>query len=117
LLTTELRVPFVQLIAGRQVRNKILNSLQFLVFGEMGTAWTGTTPYSPDNCLYTRWIQNGNFLIKINRQVDPWVQGFGMGLRGSLFGYFIRLDYAWGLEDLKIYKKNGMLMLSIGLDF
>jgi hypothetical protein len=117
LLSTELRVPFVQLIAGRQVSNRLLNSLQFLVFGEVGTAWTGATPYSPDNCLYTRWIYNGNFAIKINRQVDPWVQGFGMGLRASLFGYFIRLDYAWGLENLKIYKKKGMLMLSIGLDF
>jgi len=117
LLTTELRVPFVQLIAGRQLSNKLLNSLQFLVFGEVGTAWTGSTPYSPDNCLYTRWIDNGNIIIKINRQVDPWIQGFGMGLRGSLFGYFLRLDYAWGLENLKIYKKNGMLMLSVGLDF
>ena len=117
LLTSELRIPFVQLIAGRQVGNKLFNSLQFLVFGEIGTAWTGTTPYSQDNCLYTRWIQNGNFLIKINRQVDPWVQGFGMGLRASLFGYFLRLDYAWGLENMKIYKKNGMFMFSIGLDF
>ena len=117
LLTTELRVPFVQLIAGRQVSNNLLNSLQFLVFGEIGTAWTGATPYSPDNCLYTRWIYNYPYIIKITRQVDPWVQGFGMGLRASLFGYFFRLDWAWGLEDLKIYKKNGMLMLSIGLDF
>ena len=117
LLSTELRVPFVQLIAGRQVANKLLNSLQFLVFGEIGTAWTGTTPYSPDNCLYTRWIYDGNFAIKINRQVDPWVQGFGMGLRASLFGYFLRLDYAWGLENMKIYKKDGMLLFSIGLDF
>ena len=117
LLSTELRVPFVQLIAGRQVSNNLLNSLQFLVFGEIGTAWTGATPYSPDNCLYTRWIYNKYITIKINRQVDPWVQGFGMGLRASLFGYFFRLDYAWGMENLKIYKKKGMLMLSIGLDF
>jgi hypothetical protein len=117
LLSSELRVPFVQLIAGRQVSNRLLNSLQFLVFGEIGTAWTGITPYSPDNCLYTRWIDAGNIIVKINRQVDPWVQGFGMGLRGSLFGYFIRLDYAWGLENMKIYRKNGMLMLSLGLDF
>jgi len=117
LLSSELRVPFVQLIAGRQVASKILNSLQFLVFGEIGTAWTGTTPYSPDNCLYTRWIYDGNIIAKINRQVDPWVQGFGMGLRASLFGYFLRLDYAWGLENMQIYRKNGMLMLSIGLDF
>ena len=117
LLTTELRVPFIQLIARRLLSNKILNSLQFLVFGEIGTAWTGVTPYSPDNSLYTRWIYNGNIIAKITRQVDPWVQGFGMGLRASLFGYFIRLDYAWGLENMKIHKKNGMLMLSIGLDF
>jgi len=117
LLTSELRVPFVQLIAGRQATNKLLNSLQFLIFGEIGTAWTGITPYSPDNCLYTRWIHDANFTIKINRQVDPWVQGFGMGLRASLFGYFLRLDYAWGLENMQIYKKNGMLMFSIGLDF
>ena len=117
LLTTELRVPFVQLIAGRKVSNRFLNSLQFLVFGEIGTAWTGATPYSPDNCLYTRWIFDKYLIIKINRQVDPWVQGFGIGLRGSLFGYFMRLDYAWGLENMTIYKKNGMLMFSIGLDF
>jgi len=117
LLSSELRVPFVQLIAGRQVPNKLLNSLQFLVFGEIGTAWTGTTPYSPDNSLYTRWIHNGNITVRVNRQVDPWVQGFGMGLRASLFGYFLRLDYAWGLENMQIYRKNGMLMFSLGLDF
>ncbi|MDR0207131.1 MAG: hypothetical protein LBI45_07755 [Bacteroidales bacterium] len=117
LLTSELRVPFIQLIAGRQVSNRFHNSLQLLIFGEVGTAWTGTSPYSPDNCLYTRWIDNGSFLIKISRHVDPWVQGFGMGLRGSLFGYFLRLDYAWGLEDYKVYKKNGILMFSLGLDF
>jgi hypothetical protein len=117
LLSTELRIPFVQLIAGRQLSSKILNSMQFLVFGEIGTAWTGITPYSKDNCLYSRWIYSGNITAKISRQVDPWVQGFGMGLRVSLFGYFLRLDYAWGLENMKIYKKNGMLMFSIGLDF
>jgi len=117
LLSSELRVPFVQLIAGRQLSNRILNSLQFLVFGEVGTAWTGMTPYSPENTLYTRWVHSGNIIVKVNRQVDPWVQGFGMGLRASLFGYFFRLDYAWGLENMKIYRKNGMLMFSLGLDF
>jgi len=117
LLTSELRVPFVQLIAGRQLSNELLNSLQFLVFGEIGTAWTGITPYSPENTLYTRWIHSGNITARVNRHVDPWVQGFGMGLRASLFGYFFRLDYAWGLENMKIHRKNGMLIFSLGLDF
>jgi len=120
LLSTELRIPFVQLIAQKKVGNNFLNSLQLILFGDFGTAWTGLTPYSEDNCLYTRyiyWGPNEVNSIKIKRQVEPFVAGFGAGLRASLFGYFLRLDYAWGVEDYKIYQKKGMLLFSIGLDF
>ena len=120
LLSTELRIPFVQLIAQKKVGNNFLNSLQLILFGDFGTAWTGLTPYSEDNCLYTRyiyWGPNEVNSIKIKRQVEPFVAGFGAGLRASFFGYFLRLDYAWGVEDYKIYQKKGMLLFSIGLDF
>ena len=53
----------------------------------------------------------------VKRQVEPFVGGFGLGLRAKLFGYFLRLDYAWGVEDYKIKEKRGMLLFSIGLDF
>jgi hypothetical protein len=49
--------------------------------------------------------------------VDPFVGGFGLGLRVSVFGYFLRFDYAWGVEDYKIYNRKGMFNFSIGLDF
>lgn len=117
LISTELRIPFVQLIARRQVSNNFLNSLQFLVFGDFGTAWTGLTPYSEDNCLYTRYVSAGDITVKVKRQVEPFIGGFGMGLRANLFGYFIRFDYAWGVEDYRIADKKGMFNLSIGLDF
>jgi outer membrane translocation and assembly module TamA len=91
--------------------------MQLLLFGDLGTAWTGFTPYSEDNCLYTRYVANGPIIAKITRQVDPFVGGFGLGLRVSVFGYFLRFDYAWGVEDYKIYNRKGMFNFSIGLDF
>lgn len=117
LLSAELRIPFVQLIAGRSLSFELLNSMQLNLFGDFGTAWTGFTPYSEDNCLYTRYISSGPISVMVKRQVDPFVGGFGVGLRCSLFGYFLRFDYAWGVEDLKIHNKKGMFLFSIGTDF
>lgn len=117
LLSGELRVPFVQLIAGHQVPYEFFNSLQLNLFGDFGTAWTGLTPYSEDNCLYTRYVDSGPIHVLVRRQVDPFVGGFGVGLRCSLLGYFLRFDYAWGVEDFKIANKKGMFLFSIGTDF
>ena len=117
LLSTELRVPFVQMIANRKLSSNILNSLQLVLFGDFGTAWTGLTPYSEENCLYSRYITSGTISAVVKRQVEPFVGGFGMGLRAQLFGYFLRFDYAWGVEDYKIYNPKGIFMFSIGFDF
>lgn len=117
LLSGELRVPFVQLIMGHKVSFNFLNSLQLNIFGDFGTAWTGLTPYSEENCLYTRYITSGPISVMVKRQVDPFVGGFGVGLRCSLLSYFLRFDYAWGVEDFKIANKKGMFLFSIGTDF
>ena len=117
LLNTELRIPFAQLIAKKMLANNFLNSLQLIVFGDVGTAWTGPSPYSRENSLYTRVIESGNITAIVKRQVEPVVGGVGLGLRASLFGYFLRLDYAWGIEDWHIYNKKGIFTFSLGLDF
>lgn len=117
LLSGELRVPVVQLIVGHKVSFNFLNSIQLNLFGDFGTAWTGLTPYSEENCLYTRYITSGPISVMVKRQVDPFVGGFGIGARCSLLGYFLRFDYAWGVEDFKIPNKKGMFLFSIGTDF
>lgn len=117
LANAELRIPFVQLIAGHKVSFNFLNSLQLNLFGDFGTAWTGLTPYSEDNSLYTRYIYSGPITVMVKRQTDPFVGGFGAGLRCTLLGYFLRFDYAWGVEDFKITSKRGMFTFSIGTDF
>ncbi|MCQ2283349.1 MAG: hypothetical protein MJZ57_00450 [Bacteroidales bacterium] len=117
LLSGELRVPFMQLLAGHKLPVEFFNSLQLNLFGDFGTAWTGLTPYSEENCLYTRYVYSGPITVMVKRQVDPFVGGFGVGLRCSLLGYFFRFDYAWGVEDFKIANKKGMFLFSIGTDF
>jgi WD40 repeat protein len=117
LVNTELRIPFVQLLSRRHLGSNILNSLQLLIFADAGTAWSGKTPYSEENSLYSRTIESGPVLAEIRRQVEPIVMGLGTGLRASIFGYFIRLDYAWGIEDWQISDKKGMFAFSLGLDF
>jgi hypothetical protein len=41
--------------------------------------------------------------------------GYGVGLRTQLFGYFIKADYAWGIETRTVQKPK--IFLSLGLDF
>ena len=113
----ELRVPIVQLIVGHKVAWNLFNSLQLNLFGDVGTAWTGFTPYSANDALYIRYIDSGPIHAEVKRQVDPWVGGFGIGARFSILGYFLRFDYAWGVEDWHIANKKGMFMFSLGTDF
>ena len=67
--------------------------------------------------MYTRYIDNGPIHVEVKRQVDPWVGSFGIGARISVLGYFLRFDYAWGVEDMRIHNKKGMFMFSLGTDF
>lgn len=85
-------------------------------FFDIGTAWEGKTPYREDNPLNTSRFPDGPFIVTtVNYFRDPLVAGYGIGARTTLFGYFIRADYAWGIETQQIQKPK--LYLSFGLDF
>ena len=47
---------------------------------------------------------------------EPIVGGVGVGLRTSVFGYFVRGDMAWGIEDGHFSQKP-RFYLSFNLDF
>jgi hypothetical protein len=51
----------------------------------------------------------------VNYFRDPVIFGYGTGIRTLLFGYFIRLDYAWGIETRTI--QDPRLFFSMGMDF
>ena len=113
---TEIRLPVFRYLANRPLRSDLLNNFQVVGFGDVGTAWTGPDPYSKENSLYTRVIHQNPITITIENQVEPIVGGFGFGLRTRLLGYFIRADWAWGVEDYEVRKKS-VFYLSLSLDF
>ena len=114
-LNTELRFPFVRVFANKPLRSKFLNSLQLIGFCDAGTAWNGLTPYSEENALYRRRYIVPPMYIIVNEHREPFLVGFGTGIRASVLGYFIRVDYGWGLEDGVI--NDGYWNVSLSLDF
>ncbi len=95
--------------------SSLLRNLQAVAFVDVGTAWQGASPFSDDNPLNTTFVSNPVVNVKVNYFRNPIVTGFGMGLRSVIFGHFVRLDYAWGMETNEI--QPGRLYLSLGTDF
>ncbi len=115
LINSEVRVPVFKYISKR-IRSSFFRNFQLVGFFDVGTAWTGSDPYGQDNPLNTKVIPNSDLVsVKVNFFRDPIVAGYGMGLRTMLFGYFLRLDYAWGIETRKV--QDPMLYISLGMDF
>jgi WD40 repeat protein len=114
-INSELRFPIFQYFSKSPISSSFLRNFQLVGFGDIGTAWTGPTPYSPENSLFTRYVQSGPLLVSVEVQKEPIVGGFGFGARIHLLGYFIRGDIAWGVEDYRINKP--VYYLSLSLDF
>lgn len=112
---TELRWPVFRYFFNRPIRSDFINNFQIVLFGDVGTAWTGTSPWSEDNQLFTSYFYRKPLFIKVERIKDPLVEGFGFGARTRLFGYFLRADLAWGVEDGRVRKP--IFYFSLSLDF
>ena len=117
LINAELRVPIFRYLSRRPIRNNFIRNFQVVAFTDVGTAWHGPNPFSSDNPLNIVEISApGNPVeVQVNFFRDPIVAGYGLGARAVLFGYFLRLDYARGVETGQL--QNGRVYLSLGLDF
>jgi hypothetical protein len=115
LINSELRWPIVRYFAGHPLRSNFLNSLQVVGFGDVGTAWSGRSPWSGKNGYDTEKITNGPISVTLDSNREPIVAGYGFGARAQLFGYFIRADWARGIENH--YLMPRIFYLSFSLDF
>ncbi len=114
-INSELRVPIFRYLFNRPIRSDFFNNFQIIGFGDIGTAWTGLTPYSDENFLNIETIQQGSISVAINTQVEPIVMGYGFGLRTRMLGYFVKADWGWGWEDGVVYPAR--FYVSLGYDF
>lgn len=116
LSNVELRVPVFQYLFGKNMRSRILRDFQLVGFFDFGMAWEGRNPYDPNNPINYIEIHRPPILdAKVQYFRDPFAMGYGGGVRINLFGYFLRGDYAWGIDSGTIGKPR--IHVSLGMDF
>lgn len=114
-INSELRWPIFRYFINRPIKSNFIYNFQIVGFGDIGTAWTGLHPFSDENSLNREEIDQGSVLITVNNRREPIVGGFGVGVRTKFLGYFIRVDYAWGVENRKL--NDGFWYISLSMDF
>ena len=120
LSNAELRVPVFNYLF-RNLRSRLLRDFQLVGFFDIGTAWSGSDPFDEDNPVNITTYpdpalgETGPVTVRVRRFRDPIIYGYGVGARTTVFGYFVRLDYAWGVETS--IRQDPKLHLSLGYDF
>lgn len=116
LINAELRIPIIKYLSRRPIRLSFLRHLQLVGFADIGAAWEGISPFDEENPINILNLSNPpTVFLQVNYFRDPLVAGYGVGIRTQLFGYFLRFDYAWGVETRII--QDPKIHFSLGLDF
>jgi hypothetical protein len=96
---TELWVPTHTYFGKRPLKNMLLQNLWLIGFGDVGTAWYGKSPKDRTNISNISTIEDGRLQISIFNARNPIIYSGGLGLRTSIFGYFVRYDLAWTYDN------------------
>jgi hypothetical protein len=115
LLNAELRLPVAQYFYNGTISSNFLRNLQLIGFTDIGTAYAGMSPFTTDNTQNTQNIPGYPFSAAVTNYQSPFLIGYGAGVRTMLFGYYVKLDLGWGLQN-KILSKP-QLYLTFGYDF
>ena len=116
LFNSELRFPIVQYFARRPIYSGFFRNLQLTGFADAGTAYSGTNPFSTDNSANT-FTKKYNALITatvVNFR-NPFLIGYGTGIRTTLLGFYGKFDVAWGQENYVTSKPH--YYFTLGYDF
>lgn len=120
LMNHEIRWPFIQYFSKYPLSN-FWSSLQLVGFFDVGTAWSGVSPFGKTSAYDYEYIynnkdtENSTVTVTLETGRDPIVFGYGFGLRAQLLGYFMRFDWAWGVENKTILPY--VFYFSMNLDF
>lgn len=121
---SELRIPVVKYLINYSLKSDFLNNLQMIGFADVGMAWHGANPLSEENTENsTVYVDNDpvtgkgstGIIIKMIDYKNPLVGGVGFGVRSRLLGYFVRLDFGWGIDNWQVQKR--VVGLSLSTDF
>jgi Tol biopolymer transport system component len=112
-INSEIRIPIFSYLIHKPIRSEFIKNFQIIAFTDIGTAWEGINPYDPNNPVFQETIGSPPVTVKVNYYRNPFVSGYGFGLRSVLLGYFARLDIAWGNDSGRIGRPIAYFSLSI----
>lgn len=113
----ELRVPLVKYLYRGPITSNFLRNFQIVGFSDIGTAWTGKGPFSQENSLNTEIVGGGSepFRATVTNFRNPYLMGYGVGARTMLFGFYVKFDYAWGIDNG--IRGKAIPYITLGYDF
>ncbi|MCK5277200.1 MAG: translocation protein TolB [Cyclobacteriaceae bacterium] len=117
LFNAELRLPFIKYLVRGPIASNFLRNLQFIGFYDIGSAWTGPSPFATENSVNTEIIapQGSPFKARIQNFKNPWLSSYGFGVRTVLLGYYVKFDVAYPIEDF--VRKDTKFLVTLGYDF
>ena len=89
--------------------------MQLTAFYDIGTAWSGKPTFSGTKSVRSRVVDSGSISVKIDEYLNPWLYSYGLGFRSMLFGYYMKFDLAWPVENYVV--QNPRLHVTFGFDF
>lgn len=124
IFNSELRFPIIRYFVDHPIRSDFLNNFQIIGFTDLGMAWYGRNPLSQENIENSKkYVDQDPVLgtggtgiqVIVKDDKNPLVGAVGFGLRSRLLGYFVRLDFGWGIDNRVVQKP--IVMLSLTQDF
>ena len=117
MLNIELRFPLAKYFHNGPVTSNFLRNLQLATFTDIGTTWSENGPFA---IRYEYPISpvagsRNYFGAAVNTFKNPFLLGYGLGVRTTIFGYYAKCDAAWGMENKDIQKP--IVYLTLGYDF
>jgi len=117
LFNAELRIPLVKYLKRGPIASNFLRNLQFIGFYDIGSAWTGSSPFATENSVNTEILapEGSPFKARIQNYKNPWLSSYGFGARTVLLGYYVKFDVAYPVEDYVV--KDPKFLVTLGYDF
>ena len=97
------------------IKSDFLQTFQLVGFCDVGSAWTGWNPYNNQNLFNQTVVTQNPVTVTISNNREPIVAGYGFGMHARLLGYFVRADWAWGIDDGRVLPR--VFHFSLNLDF
>jgi hypothetical protein len=90
----EIRLPVMNTISNRLVKNKFLRNLQLVGFVDVGTAFTDKI----EDYFYPVITQSGSVRVTTMQRASGTMMGYGFGFRTSVLGYYLHTDIGWNID-------------------